>query len=49
MGHPAFVDNALMASNYCYPRLDELDVLTQPSLKEAIAERAFWLGTFRDL
>lgn len=49
MSHPAFVDNALMASNYCYPRLDELDVLTQPSLKEAIAERAFQLGTFRDL
>lgn len=49
MCHPAFVDNALMASNYCYPRLDELDVLTQPSLKWAIAERAFQLGTYRDL
>ncbi|AKL11650.1 TPA: chitin disaccharide deacetylase [Kluyvera intermedia] len=49
MSHPAFVDKALMTSKYCYPRLDELDVLTQPSLKEAIAERAFRLATFRDL
>ncbi len=49
MTHPAFVDKTLMASKYCYPRLDELDVLTQPSLKEAIAERAFRPGTFRDL
>lgn len=49
MTHPAFVDKTLMASKYCYPRLDELDVLTQPSLKEAIVERAFRPGTFRDL
>lgn len=49
MCHPAFVDNGLMASNYCYPRLDELDVLTEPALKWAIAERNFRLGTFRDV
>lgn len=49
MTHPAFVDKTLMASKYCYPRLDELDVLTQPSLKEAIVKRAFRPGTFRDL
>lgn len=49
MCHPAFVDKGLMGSNYCYPRLDELDVLTQPALKWAIAERHFRLGTFRDL
>lgn len=49
MCHPAFVDKALMASNYCYPRLDELDVLTQPSLKWAIAERGFQPGNFRSL
>jgi predicted glycoside hydrolase/deacetylase ChbG (UPF0249 family) len=49
MCHPAFVDNGLMTSNYCYPRLEELEVLTQPALKWAIAERNFRLGTFRDL
>ena len=49
MSHPAFVDNQLMASQYCYPRLKELEVLTQPSLKRVIAERAFRPGTFRDL
>ncbi len=49
MCHPAFVDNGLMTSNYCYPRLDELEVLTQPALKWAIAERNFRLGTFQDV
>lgn len=49
MSHPAFVDQVLMTSNYCHQRLNELEVLTQPSLKWAIAERAFQLGTFRDL
>jgi predicted glycoside hydrolase/deacetylase ChbG (UPF0249 family) len=28
MCHPAFVDNTIMGSAYCYPRLTELDVLT---------------------
>lgn len=49
MCHPAFIDRAIMASNYCYPRLDELVVLTQPALRWEIAERGFRLGTFSDL
>ena len=49
MCHPAFVDRELQASGYCYPRLDELDVLTQPALKWAIAERNFRPGSFLDL
>ncbi len=49
MCHPAFVDKELMSSKYCYPRLDEVEVLTQPALKWAIAERNFRLGTFRSL
>lgn len=49
MCHPAFVDNILLSSNYCYPRLAELTVLTAPSLKAAIAERGFRLGSYRDL
>ena len=49
MCHPAFVDNTIMESAYCYPRLDELDVLTSPSLKYAVAERGYRLGTYRDV
>ncbi len=49
MAHPAFIDNTLRKSAYCWPRLTELDVLTSASLKYAIAERGYRLGTFRDL
>ncbi|MDU7019550.1 MAG: ChbG/HpnK family deacetylase, partial [Enterobacter sp.] len=49
MAHPAFVDNIVRKSAYCWPRLAELDVLTSASLTYAIAERGFRLGTFRDL
>ncbi|WP_449553406.1 chitin disaccharide deacetylase [Lelliottia amnigena] len=49
MAHPAFVDNTVRKSAYCWPRLAELDVLTSPSLKYAIAERGYRLGSFLDL
>jgi predicted glycoside hydrolase/deacetylase ChbG (UPF0249 family) len=49
MCHPAFVDNTIMGSAYCYPRLTELDVLTSPSLKYAVAERGYRFGTYRDI
>lgn len=49
MAHPSFIDNTLLESKYCYPRLAELDVLTSPSLKYAIAERGYRLGTFKDV
>jgi predicted glycoside hydrolase/deacetylase ChbG (UPF0249 family) len=49
MCHPAFVDNTIMGSAYCYPRLAELDVLTSASLKYAVAERGYRLGTYRDV
>ncbi|MEW7311499.1 chitin disaccharide deacetylase [Buttiauxella gaviniae] len=49
MCHPSFIDNTILASKYCYPRLAELDVLTAASLKYAIAERGYRLATFKDL
>ncbi|MRT11239.1 chitin disaccharide deacetylase [Enterobacteriaceae bacterium RIT711] len=49
MSHPSFIDNTILNSKYCYPRLAELDVLTSPSLKYAIAERGYRLGSFKDL
>lgn len=49
MCHPSFIDNTILASKYCYPRLAELDVLTSSSLKYAIAEHGYRLGTFTDL
>lgn len=49
MCHPAFIDSTLLTSQYCYPRLTELEVLTSATLKSALAERAYRLGTFADL
>ncbi|WEE15555.1 chitin disaccharide deacetylase [Citrobacter koseri] len=49
MCHPAFIDNIIRQSAYCYPRLTELDVLTSASLKYAIAERGYRLGSFLDV
>lgn len=49
MCHPAFIDNVIRQSAYCYPRLTELEVLTAPSLKEAIAARGYRLGSFLDV
>jgi len=49
MTHPSFIDNTILASKYCYPRLAELDVLTSETLKSAIIERGFRLGSFKDL
>lgn len=49
MCHPAFVDNTVMRSSYCYPRLTELDILTSESLRFAITERGYRLGTYRDV
>ncbi|MBU9812077.1 chitin disaccharide deacetylase [Rahnella sp. SL6] len=49
MTHPSFIDNTILASKYCTPRLAELNVLTSASLKTAITERGFRLGSFKDL
>ncbi|WNY87595.1 chitin disaccharide deacetylase [Leclercia adecarboxylata] len=49
MAHPAFIDNTIRKSAYCWPRLAEMEVLTSTSLKYAIAERGYRLGTFGDL
>jgi len=49
MCHPGFVDKPLQESKYCYPRLEELEVLTAPSLKAAVTARGFRLGNFSDL
>ncbi|MDF4667610.1 ChbG/HpnK family deacetylase, partial [Vibrio parahaemolyticus] len=49
MTHPAFVDNPLRASGYCFQRLTELEVLTDSALKHAILERGYQLGTYQDL
>ncbi|EFA5092485.1 TPA: chitin disaccharide deacetylase [Escherichia coli] len=49
MCHPAFIDNTIRQSAYCFPRLTELDVLTSASLKYAIAERGYRLGSYLDV
>ncbi|USR64163.1 chitin disaccharide deacetylase [Providencia stuartii] len=49
MSHPAFIDNALLKSNYAYPRLNELEVLTSENLKSQILARGFKVGSYRDI
>ncbi|EEU9072752.1 chitin disaccharide deacetylase [Salmonella enterica] len=49
MCHPGFIDKIALQSSYCYPRLDELDVLTSATLKQDILAQGFRLGTYNDL
>lgn len=49
MCHPGFIDNVVRQSRYCYPRLDELEVLTSPLLRQTLLEQGYQLGTWRDL
>lgn len=49
MCHPAYIDQDLLSSNYCMPRLVELEVLTNPKIAEAIATSGFKLGNFTDV
>ncbi|HCL5252672.1 TPA: chitin disaccharide deacetylase [Salmonella enterica] len=49
MCHPGFIDKTALQSSYCYPRLDELDVLTSATLKQDILAQGFRLGTYNDL
>ncbi|MBT0725092.1 chitin disaccharide deacetylase [Rosenbergiella sp. S61] len=47
MCHPAFVDNTIIKSAYCYPRLLELDILTSSSLRQEVAKRGYRLTNFK--
>ncbi|CBG87528.1 chitin disaccharide deacetylase [Citrobacter rodentium] len=49
MCHPGFIDNEVRQSRYCFPRLEELEVLTSSGLKQAVEEQGFRLGTWSDL
>lgn len=49
MCHPAFVDNTIMGSAYCYPRLAELELLTSAALQQEVAKRGYRPGSFRDV
>lgn len=49
MTHPAFIDNPLRTSGYCFQRLTELEVLTNPTLKDEINNRGYQLATYQDV
>lgn len=49
MCHPGFVDNVVRQSHYCEPRLEELEILTSPELKQALLEQGYQLATYRNL
>lgn len=51
MCHPAFLDKFLLASSsYTYPRTEELDLLTRPSIKELISQQdIIELATYRSI
>ena len=46
MCHPAFVDNTIKRSAYCYPRLLELEILTSSSLHREVIKRGYRLTNF---
>lgn len=46
MTHPSFIDNTILGSKYCYPRLKELEVLTAEAVKAGVKERGWTLGGF---
>lgn len=46
MCHPAFIDNVLLQSAYCYPRVNEVEILTSPHLKQEIERRGYRLTSF---
>ena len=51
MTHPAYLDKLIMTnSSYTYPRLEELELLTDPRLKESLEKLGdIELATFRDI
>lgn len=51
MCHPAFLDKFLLASSsYTYPRTEELDLLTHPSIKKLISQQdIIELATYRSI
>lgn len=51
MCHPAFLDNFLLSSSsYSYPRTEELDLLTHPSIKKLISQQdIIELATYRSI
>lgn len=49
MCHPAFVDNTIKQSAYCYPRLIELEILTSSSLRKEVDKRGYRLASFEML
>ena len=48
MCHPSFIDLEMQGSSYCQPRLNELAILTDPSLLPLIAERGYRLASYRE-
>lgn len=51
MCHPAYLDKKLMStSSFTYPRIDEVEFLTHPAIKELIESHSeIELATFKDL
>ncbi len=48
MCHPSFIDLEMQGSSYCQPRLNELAILTDPSLPALITERGYRLASYRE-
>ncbi len=50
MCHPAYIDLPLqIGSSYCLERINELAILTDPEIRQAISERNIELITYREL
>lgn len=49
MCHPAFLDDVILKSSYCYPRVKEIDVLTSLTLRKEIISRGYSLENYSSI
>ena len=49
MCHPAFLDDVILRSSYCYPRVKEIDVLTSLALRKEIISRGYSLENYSSI
>ncbi|MFA7943997.1 chitin disaccharide deacetylase [Pseudomonas brenneri] len=49
MCHPAFLDDVILKSSYCYPRIKEVDVLTSLTLRKEIISRGYGLESYSSI
>lgn len=49
MCHPAFIDDVILKSSYCHPRIKEVDILTSRKLREKIISLGYNLENYSSI